>query len=206
MIGKEALLTTLSDALKSSGADQTEIIVESVHQGISRYAGSQLHQTTVLDDLTVGVRAVIGQAVGQAVGNSLRPEDLAGLIEQATAVARIKEPNPEFVSLAEPESMKAVEGFDAETASMSAEGRAEAIGAIVASCAERGWTASGTYLTEGRELAVVNSLGVAAHAPSSMAFLRALPDSGRGTGYADTLSHRAADLDPIEVAQRALAR
>jgi len=213
MIGKETLLTTLSAALKSSGADQTEIIVEATHQGVSRYAGSQLHQTTVLDDLTVGVRAVVGQAVGQAIGASFRPDDLRGLIEQATAVARIKEPNPEFVSLAEPEAAEAVDGFDAETASMHAEARAEAIGAIVARSAERGWTVSGTYLTEGRELAVVNSLGIAAYAPSSMAFLRALPDSGRtpfgaqvGTGYADALSYRAADLDPVEVAERAMTR
>ena len=206
MIGQDALLTTLSAALKSSDADQTEIIVESTHQGVTRYAGSQLHQTTVLDDLTVGVRAVVGQAVGQAIGASFRPEDLRGLIEQATAVARITAPNPEFVSLAEAEPVEAVEGFDAETASMSAEARAQAIGRILAWSAERGWTASGTYLTEGRELAVVNSLGIGAYAPSSMAFLRALPDSGRGTGYADALSHRAADLDPMEVVRRAMAR
>jgi predicted Zn-dependent protease len=84
--------------------------------------------------------------------------------------------------------------------------RAVAIQTIVEHVNERAWTVAGTYLTEGRELAVVNSLGIAAYAPSSMAFLRALPDSGKGTGYAAAWSHRAADLDPGTLAEAAIER
>jgi predicted Zn-dependent protease len=88
---------------------------------------------------------------------------------------------------------------------MGSEERAAAIGDIMDQVGERGWTAAGTYLTDGRERAIVNSLGIRAYAPSSVAFLRALPDSGKGTGYADALSHRAADLDAGAVAREAMA-
>jgi predicted Zn-dependent protease len=205
VIGEEQLLSRLEDALQGSAADQTEIVAEVARQGVSRYAGSRIHQTTVLNETRVWVRAVIGKAVGQAIGDSLSPDDLRALIEQATAVARIQEPNPDFVSLPEPEPVRPVDGYDAATAGMSSEERAAAIGLILERVRDRGWTAAGTYLTEGRERAVVNSLGVHAHAPTSTAFLRALPDSGKGTGYADALSHRAADLDAAEVARQAIA-
>ena len=203
--GGERLLTLLGDALKTSAADGTEIVAQELAQGVTRYAGSTVHQTSELRDTRVWVRAVVGKSVGQAVGNRLEREALRELVERASAVARIQQPNPDFESLPGPEPVRPVAGYDAATAHMDPADRTEAIRTITACAAERGWTAAGTYLTEGRELAVVNSLGIAAYAPSSLAFLRALPDSGEGTGYADALSHRAADLDAGDVAERAMA-
>lgn len=206
MIGSDALLSQLTEALRTSAADQTEIVAEAVHQGVTRYAGSTIHQTTVVDTVRVWVRAVAGKSMGEAAGTALDPESLKSLVQEAVTVARRQPPNPEFVALAEPEPVSPVEGYDPATAEMGSGDRAEAIGIINARVAERGWTASGTYLTEGRELATVNSLGIAGYAPSSTAFLRALPDSGRGTGYASALSHTAVDLDPLEVVDRAVER
>jgi predicted Zn-dependent protease len=181
-------------------------MAERVRQGVTRYAGSQLHQTTVLEDVHVRVRAVVGQAVGEASGNSLEPSDLSALVEQATLVARRQAPDPGFVSLPGPEAIHTVDSYDSATAEMGAEGRVPALQTILDMARAQGCTVSGTYLTEGRELAVANSLGVATFAPSSMAYLRALPDSGEGTGYAAAWSHRAADLDPAAVATQALER
>ncbi|HEX6506965.1 MAG TPA: metallopeptidase TldD-related protein [Chloroflexota bacterium] len=206
MIGPERMLAPLAYAISGSTADQAEIVAELVHQGVTRYAGSTIHQTSVLDDVHVRVRAVVGQSVGQAIGNSLETAALRELVEGATAVAREREPDPEFVSLPEKEPVPPVHGFDAATAEMTSEGRAAGIRTVTEMAAERGWTASGTFITEGRELAVVSSLGVSAYAPRSMAFLRALPDSGKGTGYADGMSYRAADLDAADIARRALHR
>jgi predicted Zn-dependent protease len=204
VIGEEQLLSRLEDALKGSAADQTEIVAEVARQGVTRYAGSRIHQTTVLDETRVWVRAAVGKAVGQAVGDGLETDELRALVAQATAVARIQQSNPDFVSLPESEPVRPVDGYDAATAEMTSEERATAIGAILEQVRERGWSAAGTYLTEGRERAVMNSLGVRAYTPTSTAFLRALPDSGRGTGYADALSHRAENLDAAEVARQAI--
>lgn len=205
-MGAEQLLDPLAFALLGSTADGTEIVAEAVHQGVSRYAGSRIHQTSALDDLRVYVRAVVGQSIGTAIGNSVEPKTLQSLVEQATSAARIAAPNTEFGGFAEPETIEPVRGFDAATAEMSAGDRAAAIRVVTDRAAIEDWTASGTYLTEGRELAVVNSNGVAAYAPSSTAFFRALPNSGAGTGYADALSYRAADIDPVDVAVRALEK
>ncbi len=204
MIGRDHLLDLLSAAVGRSRAESTEIRAEAVHQGVTRYAGSTIHQTTVVNELQVSVRAVVGKSVGDATGNSLIPGDIDQLVGQAVEVARMREPNPEFVSLPRGGPLPEVTGYDEGTAWLSSERRAEAIRTIAEMTAERGWTVSGTYLSEGREAAVVNSCGVSAYVPRSVAFLRALPDSGSGTGYADGLSYRAEDLAPVDIAQRAM--
>ena len=69
MIGAERLLAPLAYALAGSPADQTELVAEAIHQGVTRYAGSTIHQTTVLDEMQIRVRAVVGKSLGQASGN-----------------------------------------------------------------------------------------------------------------------------------------
>ena len=79
-----------------------------------------------------------------------------------------------------------------------------AIGTIVDLVGERGWTASGTSSRRAGSWPSSTRWVCRRMRPRSMAFLRALPDSGRGTGYADSVSYRAADLDAVDVARRAM--
>src|SRR5689334_13443387 len=123
------------------------MVAEVAHEGVSRYARSQIHQTTVLDTVQVWVRAAVGRAVGEATGNSLAPEHLQHLVEDAARVARMRPPDPEFVSFAATEPAGTVAGYDEETAYLSATSRGDAIRTVVDRVAERGWTVSGTYLS-----------------------------------------------------------
>ena len=79
-------LELLQDALHASTADQTEIVLERIRQGVTRYATSQLHQTTVLDETRLLVRAAVGQSVGEAAGNVLTEQELRRLIEDAGCI------------------------------------------------------------------------------------------------------------------------
>ena len=51
---------------------------------------------------------------------------------------------------------------------------------------------------------MVNTRGVAAHAPATMAYLRALAQSDVGSGFAEDLASRADALDASDVAERAV--
>lgn len=209
MNDRDTALELLTRAVAESTADQTEIVLESVHTGITRFARSHIHQTTELNDQRIAVRAVADGAIGRSSGTLEAGPDLEAtltrLVREATASARIQQPNPAFVSLPGPEPVKHVEGYDTATSRLTPGDRSAAIRTVVDLCGEQEMTVSGTYLSEARSWAVVNSLGIATWTPTTTAFLRALPDSGRGTGYADALSHRAADIDATQVAERALA-
>jgi predicted Zn-dependent protease len=63
--------------------------------------------------------------------------------------------------------------------------------------------AAGTSQYEVSEDAVANTRGVAAYAPASLAYLRALVQSHDGSGYAEDLAWRAGELDPEGVVARA---
>src|SRR5207247_8005425 len=77
---------------------------------------------------------------------------------------------------------------------------------IIDAAAAAGYQAFGTYRITTTELVVANSLGVRAYAPVTTAYLKALVDSGQGTGYADALDRDVARIDPTAIAAEAVAK
>src|SRR5579884_2682798 len=102
MIGEAQAFTVLEDALRSSAADQTEIVLEVAQTGVTRYANNEIHQNVTATDTRVAVRAVVGRASARAFANSLAPADLRAAVESATAAARLQTQNPRFVGLPSP--------------------------------------------------------------------------------------------------------
>ena len=174
---------------------------------ITRYAHSSIHQNAVSDETHVHARAIVGSAVGTTAGNSLDPADLRELLQRAAGLARLQSPNSDWPGLAAPAQYPDPIAFDAATAALTAADQAAAIGRICDAATAAGLRAAGTHSVDLTEDAVANTNGVAAYAPATVAYLRALilGDHG-GSGYADDLSHRAADLDPAAIATRAIAK
>lgn len=209
MIGEAAALTLLTDALQGSPADQTELVLEAVWQGVTRYANNEIHQNVWETNTRVAVRAVVGQASARAFTNSLSLADLRATIADATAAARRQPPNPRFVGLPTPVAGDGAPGLPllfTSTADQTPDQRAATVGAIIAAAQAAEFTAFGTAISGVTELAIVNSQGVRAYAASSTAYLRALIDNGQGTGYADALTRDAATLDPLALAHEAITK
>jgi predicted Zn-dependent protease len=141
-----------------------------------------------------------------ATGNGLDPAGLRALVADAAALARLQPANDEWPGLAEPAAYAAPHAFDGATAALEPGGQADAIGAIAAHVTGRGLRAAGTHQLEASEDAVVSSRGVEAYAPATLAYVRALVQSDEGSGYADQLAWRVADLDAGDVAVRATAK
>src|SRR5256712_159444 len=93
--------------------------------------------------------------------------------------------------------------YDEATAKADAAAQAGDIDRMCAAV-PRGMRAAGTQEIELTEDAVANTRGVAAYAPSTMAYVRALVLGERsGSGYAEDLAWRASALEPEAVAERA---
>ncbi len=208
MLGEAAALNALADALQTSAADETEIVLEAVQRGVTRYANNVIHQNVFEADTRVAVRAVVGQASARAFTNALTPAALRAAIEEATTAARLQAPNPRFTGLPAPLPMPAdlPQTLFAATADQTPAERATQVGAIIAQAQAAGLTAFGTAITDLTELAVVNSRGVRSYAAATSAYLRALIDNGQGTGYADALTRDAATLAAQAIADEAIAK
>ena len=149
----------------------------------------------------------VGDRIGSASGNALSPEGLRTLLRDAAALARLGPPNAGWPGFSSPTTYARVQAFDAGTAEAGADAQAEAIGRICAAAEARGFRAAGTHAIDLTEDAVANSNGVAAYAPATVAYLRALVlGTHGGSGYADDLGARCTDLAPDDVAARAIEK
>ena len=207
VLGADALLAPLRAALTASALDEAELWVHRRRAAITRYAHSSIHQNAVSDETHVHARAVVGSAVGTASGNSLDPEALRDLLARAADLAKLQPPNADWPGLAAPAEYRRPIAFDEATAALTGGEQAAAIGRICEASAKAGFRAAGTHSVDVTEDAVANTNGVAAYAPQTVAYVRALVlgDHG-GSGYADDLSHRAGDLDAGGVAARAIEK
>jgi predicted Zn-dependent protease len=207
VLGPDALLAPLQRALKESRLDEADFWVHRRRAAITRYSHSSIHQNAVSDETHVHARVIIGSAIGATSGNSLEPSALRELLARAADLARLQPPNADWPGLAPRAEYRAAKAFDDATATLEPADQARAIGRICKAAAARGLRAAGTHSVDVTEDAVANTNGVAAYAPATVAYLRALVlgDHG-GSGYADDLSHRAAELDPAAIAARAIEK
>jgi len=207
--GQDALLAPLVAALRDAPADEAELWVHRRRAAITRYSHSSIHQNALSDETHVHARAQVGGAVGGASGTALdsggalSTDSLRALLQDAATIARLQRANPDWPGFAEKASYEPAHAFDAATADADAHEQARAIGRICAALPST-QRAAGTHAIDLTEDAVANTRGVAAYAPATVAYLRALVqgDAG-GAGYADDLAASVAGLDPEGIARRA---
>ena len=205
-LGRDALLGPLRDALRDAPADEVELWAHRRRAAITRFSHSSIHQNALSDETHVHARAVVGRAVGVASSNGLDPAALRTLVADAASLARLQPPNEEWPGVAAPAEPTASHAWDEATATLDAGEQAAAIEVIANEAVRRGLRVAGTHQLELHEDAVVNSRGVAVYAPSTLAYVRALAQSEVGSGYADDLSFRVGELDPLAVAGRAIEK
>ena len=204
LLGTDRLLAPLRQALRDAPADEADIHVHRRRAAITRYSHSSIHQNALSDETHATLRAIVGKAVGIVSTNSLEPSDLRRALADAAALARASRPDDEWPGVAEPETIPAAPSFHEETAAAPAQAQAKWIGAVCAAV-PKGMRAAGTSQIEVTEDAVANTRGVAAYAPATMAYLRALvlSETYVGSGYAEDLSMRVDALHPEAIAARA---
>jgi len=204
-LGIDAALDPLRRALRGVPADAAELRLHRRRAAVTRYAHDAIHQNALSDEIQVTARAVVRGAVGTASGNALDVDALRALVADAAALARLAPASPDWPGLASPEPYGEARAFDAATAATTAAEQAAAVGRIAAATRARGMRAAGTHAIDLTEEALANTNGVAAYAPATVAYLRALVQSP-GAGYAEDLASSVGGLDPERIAARAIEK
>ncbi len=210
IIGKEALRRLAQVALEHSKADQTEVLISGGCWSLTRFANSSIHQNMASDDATVRVRAVFGKKVAAATGNRLDEAGVRAVVDQAIEMARMQDPNPDFVSLPEPDRpISEACPWSPSTAGSSPEDRARSVEQLVREADAVEASAAGSFSVNAVERAVANSLGVNAYCRGTYARLSTVvtgPDGGFGYGAAISQDVDAIDAKEVGAAAATLAR
>jgi predicted Zn-dependent protease len=206
MLGEQRIKQITDPILARSTADQTEVVILSGDEYLTRFADSTIHQNVAETNAEVRIRVALGRRVGVATTNKLDAEALGQTLEDALSIAKLLPENPDFGSLPEPQTIADVTAFSEATAGCTPERRARGVGSICLRAREAGVVASGALTTAVFEMAVANSLGTFVYFPTTSANVNTVVMSDTSAGYASSLALDVRDLDFEAIGREAVVK
>jgi PmbA protein len=188
-------------AQRAAQGDEADALVHVEESGFARFAGSEVHQPTLIRDESVTLRVVRDGKVGVAVTNRTDDDGLRAAAKRAAEAADSSPPDPDFPGLPQPADVPDVEGFDEATAALTPVDQAEAAGRAIAAAPEYGLF--GFFTSAVTETAVASSTGQVVSQTMTDASALAIAASDTASGYAEACSWKASEIDPETVALEA---
>jgi predicted Zn-dependent protease len=196
------VLAVAEAACAAASGDEVEAVVHAERSGLARFAASEVHQPTLVENATLQVRVVRDGRIGWAATNRLSDEGLAAVARRAEVAAASTPADPGFPGLAGPEPLPEVAGYDEATAGLGPDEQAQRAGALIAASPIDVY---GFFTSGVTELAVANSRGVRAHQRMTDATALVLAADEGESGYAEATAWVADAIEPAAVAEEAAA-
>jgi PmbA protein len=191
----------LAKAALDTVEGEAEAVAHLEHSGLARFAGSEVHQPTLIENASVTLRVVHDKQVGVATTNKLDANGLAEVARRAADAAESAPPDETFPGLAPPADPPAVEGFDGETAALGPADQAHLAAAAID--ASRDVPVYGFFTSAVSELAVMSTTGLSVDQRMTDATALVVAADEQGSGYAEHTAWRAGGIDPSAVAREA---
>jgi predicted Zn-dependent protease len=188
------------DAARARSVREIEAIIATENQALTRFANNAIHQNVAERSRHLSVRAVIDGRTARASTNRVDPDSIDRVVEQAIAITRSVEPDPELLPLAEPAPCPPVQRFFEATANATPPERAQAVAEAIRAVEGAGQTAAGIYSTGESGLAIFNSRGVAAEYRESMAQFSITAMTPDSSGWAKASACDRRGLDSLALA------
>jgi predicted Zn-dependent protease len=206
MTGKENCLRLLRHLIEDSPADQTEAILLTENSSLTRFAGSAVHQHVAERNQTMILRAVLGKKIAVVTTNLFQPSSVRRSLQKAISLAKVQQPNDEFISLPRPRSIHEIETFSKNIGRLTPRQKVGMVKTLLKQAKEKGCRASGAFSNGEVELAVVNSLGVEAYQKFSDLFLHLIVENEKSSSYASFVARDPDQLDVDSLAQEAIGK
>jgi predicted Zn-dependent protease len=206
MIQRESRLRLLKKAVQGSSADQTEAILLTEDSSLTRFASSAIHQHVAEKNQTIILRVVLGKKIAVVTTNIDQLSALKKSLQKAISLAKVQQPNDEFISLPGPKPIPEIVTFSKNITHLKPNQKVKMIKSLLRRVEERGCKASGAFSNGEVELAVVNSLGMEAYQKFSDLFFHLIVENGMNSGYASFVARDPDQLDVDSLAQEAIRK
>jgi predicted Zn-dependent protease len=187
-------------AARARGVTEVEAIVSGGDEALTRFANNTIHQNVAEHTRHVSVRAVMDGRTARATTNRLDRGGIESVVEEAIAIARLTEPDPELLPLLT--STAALAG-DKIAGATDATERARTVAEAIRIVEGEGQTAAGIYSSAHTKFSIFNSRGVSASCMETMARFSITAMAADSSGWAKASAVDAADLDPLALARSA---
>ena len=203
LIGEDGFRSIAAPALELPGVDGVEVLFIHEWGGLTRFANSEIHQSTFREDTGLQVRVVSRGRTGVASSNDFSERGARAAAKSAKEMAEVAAPDPLFPGLAPKADVPAVDRFFEGTAETTPASRAEAVSQLIDQCPD-GFVAAGAFETAAAELGIANSEGQLCWSPGTQASINTVMTGGeQGSGFAETFSGSAEAIDPEAIGKRA---
>jgi PmbA protein len=192
--------------VQESSADQTEAILLTEDSSLTRFADSAIHQHVAERNQTLILRVVLGRKIAVVTTNIFLPSSVKKSLRKAISLAKVQQPNDEFISLPGPKPIPEIETFSENISRLTPIRKAKMIKGILTSVRRRELKASGAFSNGEVELAVVNSLGVEAYQKFSDLFFHLIVENEKSSGYASFVARDPDQLDVDSLTQEAIRK
>jgi predicted Zn-dependent protease len=188
-------------AARARGVTEIEAIVSGGDNALTRFANNTIHQNVAEHTRHLSVRAIVDGRTARATTNRLDREGIERVVEEAIAIARLTERDPELLPLATPADLPPANrtGDKIAGATERAQTVAEAIRIVEAARQ----TAAGIYSTALTNFSIFNSQGLSASYTETMARFSITAMAADSSGWAKASAVNAAHLDPLALAHSA---
>jgi len=191
-------------AFAPGGEAEAEAVVTTERSGFARYAGSEVHQPTLIENVTVQLRLLQDGRAGLAATNRTDDEGLTELAGRAGVVLASASANDELPPLPPPADFPEIAGYDEETAALGAGDQARLAAAAIAASGD--FDLYGYFTSGVSELAIASTTGLRASQRTTDATCLALAANDGASGFAERTAWRADDIEPAAVAEEAAAK
>lgn len=151
--------TILDKVIALSTADECTAQLSGGTQGNIRFALNNVSTSGVVSDTDLAVQVAFGKRVGTATINEFSDEALARVVRRAEDLARLAPENPEFIPAVQRQEYRASDTFNAATAAITPENRAEIARASIDPCKSQDLIAAGFLNDSAGFVAFANSNG-----------------------------------------------
>jgi PmbA protein len=195
------VLDLAAQALEACRGADAQVVVHRERSGLARFAGSEVHQPTLIENTVVELRVARGSQVGSATTNRISAEAFEALARRASEAAKSAPADPYFNGLAPPADPPDVDGYDELTAAFPADEQAARAAAAIDATGP--FDAYGFFTTGLVELGVVASTGLAVEQAMTDAVVLVLAAGDDASGWAEQSAWAVGDVDVAAVGREA---
>jgi PmbA protein len=194
-------LDLAGQVLDACRGEDAQAVVHRERSGLARFAASEVHQPTLIENTVVQIRVARDGRVGSASTNRVSKDAFAALARRATDAAASSPVDPYFQGFAPPAEVPEGEGYDERTAELPAEEQAAHAAAAIE--ATGSFDAYGFFTSGLTELAVAATTGQSAQQSMTDAVVLVLAAGDDASGWAEQTAWAVDDVDTAAVAREA---
>jgi predicted Zn-dependent protease len=195
------------DAARAFGVSDVEAIVTAESSALTRFANNAISQNVAERSANLSVRVQIDGRTARATTNRLDDDSIRQVVEESVALTKLQEPDPALLpsTTGLPACREVLRWYE-PTARVTPTDRAKAVAEAIRIVESAGQTAAGIYATSESVFALLNSNGVFAYYPETMAQFSITAMATDSSGWAKGSACWHHHLDPAAMARSAAAK